>query len=176
MYVYMCVYIYIYICIMYHRTHHSYHQRQHNHHHRHHDRDCCRHRRTPDILMHRPSPSPSPINMWENDFHAPPAPGSDFRDCNCARIETSSFYTPPLWVVVVVVYRFGYRFGLPNMTTASGHRAYHASGRRSSGPTIVYYTILYDIILYYTMIYYNILHICISIYIYIYMGAVLSPS
>ena len=29
-------------------------------------------------------------------FYAPPHPGSNFRDCKCARIETSNFYTPPL--------------------------------------------------------------------------------
>ena len=31
---------------------------------------------------------PGILIMWEEIFYTPPRPGSDCRDCNCARIET----------------------------------------------------------------------------------------
>ena len=39
-------------------------------------------------------------------FSTPPPPGSNFKDCQCARIETKASIHHPLWVVVVV-YRIG---------------------------------------------------------------------
>ena len=38
------------------------------------------------------------LNNWEERFYTPsPPPGSDFRDCKCARIETTaSIHHPPL--------------------------------------------------------------------------------
>ena len=32
---------------------------------------------------------------WEERFHTPPPPGSDFRDCTCARTETKTSIHPP---------------------------------------------------------------------------------
>ena len=43
------------------------------------------------------------VHLWEERFYIPSPPGSDFRDCKCARIETRNYIDHPLWVVVVVV-------------------------------------------------------------------------
>ena len=47
------------------------------------------------------------LDRSEERFYTPPPPGSDFRDCSCARIETKTSIHHPLWVVVV------YRIALP---------------------------------------------------------------
>ena len=51
------------------------------------------------------------VYYWEERFYTPPPLGSDFRDCKCARIETTTSIHHPIWVVVVV-----YCIGLPNYT------------------------------------------------------------
>ena len=40
-------------------------------------------------------------DVWEGTVYTPPPPGSDFRDCDCARIETKASIHHPLWLVVV---------------------------------------------------------------------------
>ena len=46
------------------------------------------------------------LHNWEDRFYTPPPPGSDFWDCKCARMETTTSAHHPLWVVVV--YRIGF--------------------------------------------------------------------
>ena len=52
-------------------------------------------------------------NLGRERFCSPPPPGSNFRDCKCARIETTTSIRHPLWAVVVVVM---YKIALPTTT------------------------------------------------------------
>ena len=66
------------------------------------------------------------IETWEERFHAPPPPGSNFRDCKCARIEAKASVHHPLWVVVV------YEIDLPKTLLRSAE-VIEARGARVEG-------------------------------------------
>ena len=54
---------------------------------------------------------------WEERFYTPPPPGNEFRDCDCARIETKASIHHPLGVVLRVVVVVVYRFSLLRSTS-----------------------------------------------------------
>ena len=68
-------------------------------------------------------------------FYTPPPPGSNFRDCKCARIEPTASVHHPLWVV--------HRISLPKIATSLPGPAWArcptaASWGRPSGPGLAH--------------------------------------
>ena len=63
------------------------------------------------------------MHVYVDRFYTPTPPEREFRDCDCARIETKASIHHPLWVVVV------YRIGLPKEPQVRAGRqggdAYH---------------------------------------------------
>ena len=95
------------------------------------------------------------IDKWEERFYARPPPGSNFRDCKCARIETKASIHHPLWVVMVV-----YKIVIHNKVLIFD------VGLSMGGLCIYVYIYIYTHTYIYIYIY---IYICIHTQTYVYM-------
>ena len=67
-----------------------------------------------NVAAHREIDSRSSA-YWEERFYTLPPPGSNLRDCKCARIEITTSIRHPLWVLVV------HKIALPDIHWSGRH-------------------------------------------------------